>query len=142
MENKPYAQMWESQHENNKQLWYLDQDKIIRSYATDHCLTSHGRLCIIVYLFILFLRKAIIIFISSINLILIDKGYYPALVTVEPCKNNATNQKWTLKEMSVINIENPDRCLNIRHSDKHDGAYIVEYKCHRGFNQLWEIVLK
>lgn len=66
-------------------------------------------------------------------------GEYPALVTVEPCKNKK-NQKWMIKDKVIINVENPNRCLNVRHSDKHNGALLVEYRCHRGKNQLWNIV--
>lgn len=38
----PNVRMWDSL-DKNYELWYLDEDKIIRSYATDGCLTSHGR---------------------------------------------------------------------------------------------------
>lgn len=68
-------------------------------------------------------------------------GYYPAIVTVEPCKNQR-NQKWTLKDKSIVNIENPNRCLDVHKFNRTNvltGTHIVEYKCKRGVNQIWDI---
>lgn len=68
-------------------------------------------------------------------------GYYPAIVTVKPCKNKR-NQKWTIKGKAIVNVENQNRCLDVHQfnrTDKVNGTRIVEYKCKSGANQIWDV---
>lgn len=40
--NNSNVRMWDSRAGKTNELWYLDENKRIRSYATDACLTSNG----------------------------------------------------------------------------------------------------
>ena len=58
-----------------------------------------------------------------------------------PCENINSNQKWKVRSNHTItNVDNPEHCLDILKENKENGAHLVEYRCHFGANQLWDIV--
>ncbi len=65
--------------------------------------------------------------------------------------HGGSNQLWTVipqkprpgKRLIVaIKSKNSGKCLDVYHSRKRNGTNIVQYKCHYGKNQLWEVIRK
>lgn len=106
------VQVWDPLSiDDHQQMWYLGENQTIQCVSNDFCLTSNG----IQYLFIW--RKWGVYKCNHL-------GEYPASVTVEPC-SNTEGQKWTVKDNTVVNLQNPDGCLNIPNDDQENGAQVT-----------------
>jgi cytochrome c len=62
-----------------------------------------------------------------------------------PCNFNS-QQRFSIGDLNSTNpmalrAKNSGKCVDVYGEDKSEGARIIQFKCHNGDNQLWDVII-
>ena len=127
----------------DNQLWYLDDNGIIRSKLTDFCLQPSGMLAELsgnlniilsaTYLYVVYCKPGYVV---SNYFCFYFSGHG---IWLQPFTKQA-NQMWMPQGKKIVLQNNPGVCLDIYGEDKKDGAKLCQFKYKGSANQHWKLV--